>query len=213
LIPKLILNLRKNITWTLTTTIKRTTVYKNKNIGIWVNPKSGFHINSPDKVFVQISGREIAIDLPGKCALFVHANTEFIFAEDILIVGVENFENITNTDRQRALFPLDRKILFIERNNRLKRLLNEVQNEYLHFGDFDLAGIQIYQTEYEPITQERGRYFIPKCIEEDIKKGPKILYEKHTKKYKNLIGNTMESQALIDLINKEKKTLEKEFYI
>jgi hypothetical protein len=177
------------------------------------HPKSGFHINSPDMITIQISGREINIDLPGRCALFVHADTEFILPEDILIVGVENFENITNTDRQRALFPQDRQILFIERNNRLKKLLGEIGNDYLHFGDFDLAGIQIYQTEYEPIVQARGSYFIPKSLKEDIKKGPRVLFEKHAKKYKNLVGNTTKTQELIDLIKEEKKTLEQEFYI
>ncbi len=176
------------------------------------SPKSGVHINSPDAIDVLINRESVRLSFPSGCALFVHKSSEIVIKEDVLIVGVENFENISGKLKDRTIFP-DAKIIFIERNKVLQNLLAEVSNRYLHFGDIDLAGISIYQNEYEHIVKDRGSFFIPADIESLITKGLAELYENQKEKYSTLIGNTSRIQSLINLINKNKKSIEQEIFL
>lgn len=176
------------------------------------NPKSGIHINSPDALMVAINDEEVTLSYPKGCALFVHKDSDIALREDVLIVGVENFENISGKLKKRDIFP-EEKIIFIERNRVLQNLLAEVPNRYLHFGDIDLAGISIYQNEYEYIVKERGSFFIPENIELLLKKGVLDTYLKQEKKYTSLAGNTEAIQTLIKLIRTHKRVIEQEYFL
>ena len=82
---------------------------------------------------------------------FIYDYERFILPADITIVGIENPENFRQISQQQYLFK-DIKPLFVCRypQNQSKDLLKWLQsipNSYLHFGDFDLAGIGIYLNE------------------------------------------------------------------
>lgn len=178
-----------------------------------VNPKSGYHINTPDGIDVTVNGKSLNINLPHGCALFVYGGSKLDIPSDVVIVGVENFENITSSFDRETLFEGYKKILLIERSRHLQNLLGNITNKYVHFGDIDLAGVHIYQSEYEPIVQERGKFMIPKNINEVIAKyGIKSLYEQQIERFKNLVGSNQQRQNLIDIIHKHKKGLEQEYY-
>lgn len=178
-----------------------------------VNPKSGMHINSPDAIEVRINGQQLTLSFPEGCALFVDKNTHLEIDEDVLIVGIENFENIKFSLKERALLPVEKKLIFVERGPVLREYLKGVPNEYLHFGDFDLPGIFIYQTEYAPIAGERGNFFVPTNINDLIKQGTTTLHDVHLKKYASLTGITSEIESLIGLIKREKRRLPQEFFL
>lgn len=178
-----------------------------------INPKSGMHINSPDAVEAMINGKKVRLDFPAGCALFVSRNTSLELASDILIVGVENFENIKFSLKDRKIFPEDKQIVFIERGPVLRQYLANVSNPYLHFGDIDLPGIFIYQTEYAPITKERGGFFIPTDIERLLERGLPALHRKHLAKYGTLKGIDPDIESLITLIKKTKKRLAQEYFL
>ena len=95
----------------------------------------------------------------------------------------------------------------------MQNLLAEVPNRYLHFGDIDLAGISIYQNEYEPIVKDRGYFFIPENIDLLLKRGIADTYFKQEKKYSSLVGNTDVMQTLIECIRTHKKIIEQEFFL
>jgi len=177
------------------------------------DPKSGFHISSYDGIEIFVNREKVKVDFPPGCALFIHKDSKIKLREDVLIVGVENFENISYAKLQKELFQTDKRVLFIERSRHLKNLLEEVSNEYLHFGDIDLAGINIYLTEYYEITKGRGRFFIPESVEEDLSNANSELYDKQYIKYKSLSSKEPYIQALIVLIKEYKSTVEQEFYI
>lgn len=177
------------------------------------DPKSGFHISSNDSVEVFINREKIIIDFPPGCALFIHKDSKIELREDVLIVGVENFDNVSYAKLQGELFKTDKKILFIERSKYLKKLLGVISNKYLHFGDIDLAGINIYLTEYYEVTKGRGKFFIPESVKEDLSKANSELYEKQYLKYKKLNSEEPYIQELIDLIRENESTVEQEFYI
>jgi len=176
------------------------------------NPKSGFHINSPDAVEVTINQKRVKLDFPMECALFVHKDAHMAIDDDIIIVGVENFENVSGKLKNRAMFPTG-KMIFIERSKALQNLLGNVSNKYIHFGDIDLAGIYIFENEYEPIVHKRGSFFIPENIEMLIKQGHSELYEKQKRKYHFLSGKTDETKALIAMMHKYKRSVEQEIFL
>ncbi len=177
------------------------------------DPKSGFHISSYDGVEIFINGEKININFPPGCALFIHKDSKIELRKGVLVVGVENFENISYAKLQKELFQTDKKVLFVERSRHLKKLLGEISNEYLHFGDIDLAGINIYLTEYYEITKGRGKFFIPESIEEDLSSASSELYDRQYVKYKSLSSKELYIQELIALIRENKSTVEQEFYI
>ncbi len=178
-----------------------------------VNPKSGLHINSPDNIIIMINNRKVTLSFPQGCALFVHKDAAIKIAADILIVGVENFENISGTLQDRNILP-NQKIIFMERSKALQEFLKTVNNDFLYYGDIDKAGIFIFQTEYENVAKGKTSFFIPPDIENVIKKrGISNLYKIHQKKYKNLIANSKEIKILLKLMDKYKKTVEQETFL
>ena len=178
-----------------------------------VNPKSGLHINSPDGVSVLINNKEVVLSFPRGCALFVHKDAAIEIAEDILIVGVENFENISGVLQERDILP-ERKIIFMERSRALQEFLKTVDNDFLYYGDIDRAGVFIFQTEYEHIVRGKSSFFIPPNIEKIIQeKGISDLHKTHKKKYKNLVGNSDEIKAILRLMDTYGKTVEQEAFL
>ncbi|HHH55360.1 MAG TPA: hypothetical protein ENK91_17010, partial [Bacteroidetes bacterium] len=88
-----------------------------------------------------------------------------------------------------------------------------IPNNYLHYGDFDIAGIGIYLNEYKKHLGDKARFFIPKDIEETIKNGSRKRYDKQKINFKI---NEIEEKGLlklIEIIKKEKKGLDQEYYI
>lgn len=60
-----------------------------------------------------------------------------------------------------------------------KLWLDSIHNRILYFGDFDLAGIRIYETEFKKRLGERISFIIPKDLEDRIRRcGNPELYNK-----------------------------------
>ncbi len=133
--------------------------------------------------------------------------------ENILIIIVENFEPLIYCHKLFKYFQ-DDNILFVYRNSKTKELLQQnIKNKIIHFGDFDLAGIDIFQTQILPYKKD-AEFFIPDDIEVLIKEyGQKKLYQKQIKRYKNLTSNNINLEHLIDIIHKYQKALEQEFFL
>ena len=106
--------------------------------------------------------------------LFIADWEHFSIAENVLVIGVENMENFRRIREQRYLFPKNQPLLFISRypqSTDLRQWLTRIPNTYLHYGDFDLAGLQIYEHEFYKHLGARASFFIPNDIEERIKLG------------------------------------------
>lgn len=181
----------------------------------YIGPKTGIHINAPFPLDVIIGEQKVNLSLPIGTALFVHENVAIQIPDDVVIVGVENFTNITNAFRQSHLFEQSGRVLFVERCGTLQALLAKVSNRYIHYGDIDLAGINIYQTQYAPIVAERGSFFLPCAINELFVrfKGLSELFEQQKYKYASLEGIDESMQMLIYEIRTMKKGIEQEAFI
>jgi len=145
---------------------------------------------------------------------FVHNYSLLSIDDDVLVVGIENPECFTQFNRLLHLFNTE-KIVCIMRylSKSPNSWLQTIDNKYLHFGDFDLAGINIYINEYASILcASRCSFFIPDNINELlIKYGSNSLYNRQLDRFNDLpITNDLNLLNLIGIIKYNKKALEQE---
>lgn len=133
----------------------------------------------------------------------------------MIVVGIENLENFNNLSKQTYLFP-DGKCVFVCRypqNSALYDWLERIPDRYLHFGDFDLAGISIYLTEFYSRLGNRATMLIPDDIEERIKHGSESLFDKQYNRFKSLNIVDSRIQPLFDMMMRHHRCYEQEGYI
>ena len=131
--------------------------------------------------------------------------------EDTIIVGVENYQVVWFAQNYREYFQ-DKKVLFVAKNSYMLQWIEEQTNEYIHFGDYYLAGVSIYLNTILPRLKKvkNASFFIPQNIEEFIKKrGNSSLFTKQVH-YSNLKTSDNQLQELIEMIIKYKKGFEQE---
>ena len=95
-----------------------------------------------------------------------------------------------------------------------KRWLETIPNRILYFGDFDLAGIRIYETEFKRRLGDRISFVFPKDIESRIQRsGNPALYSKQVNEgFANFKSDSGELSNLIVLIHHLHSTYEQEGY-
>jgi len=173
---------------------------KNKKI----SPQDGLYLCG--NIFIN----NIDLNLFEDSALFIKSIPKI--ENDVLVVGVENFENLIYAKKQFYLFE-EVNILFVFRNKKMLEFLETLENRIIYFGDFDLAGIFIYLNEILK-RAKYAKFFLPQNLEYYIDEyGSKELFQKQINKYKNLITKDRKLQNLIEFINKKHKVLEQEFFI
>ena len=184
----------------------------------------GFPVNSYERVECFLGGEPFPVNPQEGSFLFVSDWKKFTIPEDVVVIGVENMENFRMIRRQRRFFEeylhahgLSDKVLFVSRypqSTDLRRWLCTISNHYLHFGDFDLAGISIFLFEFRQyLGKERSSYLIPADIESRLKSGSRKRYDEQCNRFKDIKSDILELQQLIDLIHHERKTYDQEGYI
>lgn len=179
----------------------------------------GFPINSYEPIECRLNGELFLVNPQEGCFLFVTDWKTFMIPEDVIVVGIENMENYRKIRQQRKLFESelgDHQFLFVSRypqSTDLRSWLLRITNRYVHFGDFDLAGINIFLTEFYQYLGDRSSYLIPSDIELRLAKGSTTRYNEQYKKYHNIRCDNSKIQLLIDLINKYHRGYDQEGYI
>ena len=178
----------------------------------------GFLINSYIPINAKLNGNEITLNFTEGIFNFIYDFENFIPDENITIVGIENAENFRWIINQKHLFT-DIKPLFVSRypqsqGKDLLKWLQSIPNNYLHFGDFDFAGIGIYLNGYKKYISEKATFFIPNEIENlIIQFGNKIRYEKQIINFKSEKVTEPKLDELIKLLHRYKKGLDQEILI
>ena len=179
----------------------------------------GFPINSYEPIPCTLNDREFVVNPQEGCFLFVTDWQSFFVPDDVVVVGVENMENFRMIRQQRDLFEQcigNNRLLFVSRYPQsidLRSWLQIIPNRYIHFGDFDLAGINIFLTEYNAYLGNRSSFLIPSDIERRLAKGTIERYNDQYQKFKSLNSNIPEIQHLIDVINRYHRCYDQEGYI
>lgn len=180
---------------------------------------SGFPVNSCEPIRCTLKDREIEIAPPDGAFAFIVDWQSFEVPEDVIIVNVENMENFSSIRQQRSLFTSmfpEKRLLFVSRypqSTDLRAWLQTVPNEYVHFGDFDLAGINIFLAEYQKYLGERSSFLIPDDIELRLQKGSLERYNDQYQRFRRLSTDIPSLQRLIDMIHKYHRCYDQEGYI
>lgn len=179
----------------------------------------GFPVNSYEPITCSLCGESFVINPPEGCFVFVDNWLQFVIPENVVVVGIENMENFRMIRHQRNLFESlfgDKQLLFVSRypqSSDLRNWLQGIPNRYVHFGDFDLAGIHIFLTEFYKYLGDRSTYLIPSDIEQRLAKGSQDRYNNQYDKYHTFRCDIPYLQSLIDIINKYHRGYDQEGYI
>ena len=179
----------------------------------------GFPVNTYEPIECELNGETFVIHPANGSFTFICDWQSFSVPEDVIVVGIENMENFRLVQRQKYLFEEclgGNKLLFVSRypqSTDLREWLKSIPNRYVHFGDFDLTGIKIFQTEFERHVGERASFMIPSDIEDRIKNGSSKRYDDQFSHSGNISSKDPGVQALIDIINKYRKGYDQEGYI
>lgn len=176
----------------------------------------GFLINCYQPIKATLNNQSITLQPAVGSFIFIHNFEQFSIPENITIVGVENAENFSFIQHQQYLFNHITP-LFISRypqtqHNDVMQWLQSIPNQYLHFGDFDFAGLNIYLREFKSKLENKASFFIPENIEQLFQqKGNRDLYNKQLDSIPNkALINETNIIHLLDLILKYKMGVEQE---
>lgn len=115
----------------------------------------GFPVNSYEPITCCLNSKELVVNPQEGTFLFIADWHSFAIPDDVTVVNIENMENFRLIRRQQSLFAsalAGKRLLFVSRypqSSDLRTWLQAIPNQYVHFGDFDLAGIHIFLTEFQ----------------------------------------------------------------
>lgn len=179
----------------------------------------GFPVNSYEPIGCRLHGQDLEVCPQAGSFVFIADWQEFSIPADVVIVGIENMENFRLIRQQRQLFEqaIGRdRLLFVSRYPQSADLaiwLKSIPNRYVHFGDFDLAGISIFLTEFYKHLGERSSFLIPEDVETRLSYGSKERYDKQYPRFHNLRTVIPSLQVLIDCIHKHHRCYDQEGYV
>jgi hypothetical protein len=175
----------------------------------------GFLINSYVPIQANLDNRPTTLNFTDGIFQFIYDFGNFIPEQNVTIVGIENPENFRFIEKQKYLFK-DIKPLFVSRypqnqNKDLIKWLQSIPNKYIHFGDFDFAGIGIYLNEFKKHISDKATFFVPENIDNLISEnGSKERYNQQKINFDTEILQEEKLTELIKTIRKHKKGLDQE---
>jgi len=186
----------------------------------------GFPVNVTAPLSVMIGKRKILLcPCPGSF-LYISDFRNFRIPSDVIVVGVENMENFRLPERQTAVFEQigDQfgdggvpPLLLVSRYPQSKDLVTWLQgipNQYVHFGDFDLAGVHIYLTEFYRFLGKRAAFFVPEDIEKRLAaSGSGERYNTQFPRFGKMLVRDSRVEPLLCLIHRYQKGYDQEGYI
>lgn len=179
----------------------------------------GFLVNSYHPIKALLCGAQTIVLPPEGSYAFIYDYDRFSIPSDVLVVGMENSENFRCISRQKYLFDAlypQRSILFVSRypqNGDLVRWLKTIPNEYVHFGDLDLAGVHIYLSEFYARLGSRSSFLIPPDYRERIERGSSERYEIQYPRFAKMKVTDLRVQPIVDAVHLYHKGYDQEGYI
>ena len=185
----------------------------------------GFPVNVIGPLGVRLGERKILLcPCPGSF-LYISDFHSFRIPSDVLVVGVENMENFRLPERQTAVWEEISeqygdggvpRLLLVSRYPQSRDLaawLQGIPNRYVHFGDFDLAGVHIFLTEFHARLGDRASFFVPPDIAERLARGSRERYDTQFCHFGKMDVPDARLQPLVALIHRYQRGYDQEGYI
>lgn len=179
----------------------------------------GFPVNSYEPISCSLCDKDFVVNPHEGSFVFIDNWQHFSIPQDIVVVGIENMENFRRIRQQKKLFESvlgNMPLLFVSRypqSTDLRNWLMGIPNRYVYFGDFDLAGIHIFLTEFQKYLGDRASFLIPSDIEQRLTQGSATRYNIQYNKFHTLRCTDTKLQSLIGLIMNYHKCYDQEGYI
>ena len=179
----------------------------------------GFPVNSYEPISCSLCDKDFVVNPHEGIFVFIDNWQQFSIPQDMVVVGIENMENFRRIRQQKKLFESvlgNMPLLFVSRypqSTDLRNWLMGIPNRYVHFGDFDLAGIHIFLTEFQKYLGDRASFLIPSDIEQRLTQGSATRYNIQYNKFHTLRCTDTKLQSLIELIMNYHKCYDQEGYI
>lgn len=175
-----------------------------------IYPQTGIYLWTDDKV--DIGGGNIVSCQNGTC-LFVHHTVKIEISDDILIVGIENFESLMKAINLKHFFDENQRIVFMSRNKIFLKYIKSAKNTIVYFPDYDVYGVKIYETEILKYNQNVSM-FVPSSFESDLIDidSKKRYFEDLASKDGKYMAVTEIGQFVLKINKRYQKILPQEFY-
>ena len=179
----------------------------------------GFLVNCYNDIYGQLNEKSIILKPAEGSFVFINDYEHFSLEPDVTIVVIENFENFRCIEQQKTLFAHVQRPLFVSRywSVGLGEWLAGVENDYLHFGDFDLSGLKIYIQEFRSKRKAplRSNFLIPPDLGKLIKKhGNRETYLQQLDDTRHIdFAQYPEIAELATIVKHYQKSLHQEFFI
>ncbi len=175
----------------------------------------GFLIKTYKDINGKINNEKINLKTATGTSIHINDWQNFQIDSSATIVVVENSENFRQIHKQKKLFKNINPIFILRFANStaISKWIKQMDNNYLHFGDFDLKGIHIYITEFKQKIDNplRCNFLIPENIENIIKKGSSERYYNQEQNLKNFdFSIHKEIFDLVKIIRTHKKGSDQE---
>jgi hypothetical protein len=185
-------------------------------------------VNCYEPISAELNGNNFELNPPEGSFVFIADYENFKITKNAIVIGIENMENFRYIRQQQKLFQdylvkyfgnskyTQATLLFVSRypqSSDLVKWLQSNRNLYIHFGDLDLAGINIYLTEFYAKIGNRSTFLIPPDAESRIANGSRERYDDQILKFEKMKVADKRVQSLVDLIKKYHKGYDQEGYI
>ncbi len=181
----------------------------------------GFLVDCYEPLETTLCQRPFLLSPQEGSSVFINCPESFEIPEDVVVVGTENAENFKQIRRQRSFFKQElpgKQLLFVCRYPQnsladLREWLLRIPNHYVHFGDFDLAGVHIYLSEFYALLGKRSSFLIPSDIARRLAEGNFSLYDRQYAQFRDMQVTDPRLHHLVDMIHHYRKGYEQEGYI
>ena len=187
---------------------------KLKETELW----QGFYFKVSEPIHAQWQGRPLTLlPYPEGIPVFMPHPETLSLPEDVTVVMIENSENFLKIETQLPLFQ-GLKCFFVsfyprEQHSYFIEWLQKQPNNYVHYGDFDFAGIHIYQSQYKKYVSGESRYLVPSGLLPLFRQyGKRALYNNQLSLQALIKADEPGISELLEIIKREHKGLEQEIF-
>lgn len=187
---------------------------KLKETELW----QGFYFKVSEPIHAQWQGKPLTLlPYPEGIPVFIPQPETLSLPEDVTVVMIENSENFLKIETQLPLFQ-GLKCFFVsfyprEQHSYFIEWLQKQPNNYVHYGDFDFAGIHIYQSQYKKYVSGESRYLVPSGLLPLFRRyGKRALYNNQLSLQALIKADEPGISELLEIIKREHKGLEQEIF-
>lgn len=187
---------------------------KLKETELW----QGFYFKVSEPIHAQWQGKPLTLlPYPEGIPVFMPQPETLSLPEDVTVVMIENSENFLKIETQLPLFQ-GLKCFFVsfyprEQHSYFIEWLQKQPNNYVHYGDFDFAGIHIYQSQYKKYVSGESRYLVPSGLLPLFRQyGKRELYNNQLSLQALIKADEPGISELLEIIKREHKGLEQEIF-